>query len=120
MNRNEIVKKLINEGISEKTLVNLTDKQLSLLASRLLSEETLMISKKSPTFNQDLESAKKANKTIETYEQNEPCDCQKNEMEEENTSNDLPPKKKSKSLKKQKKMMSMNLPEHLVLVTTVG
>lgn len=102
MNRNEIVKKLINEGISEKTLVNLTDKQLSLLASRLLSEETLMISKKSPTFNQDLESAKKANKTIETYEQNEPCDCQKNEMEEENTSNDLPPKKKSKSVKKTK------------------
>jgi hypothetical protein len=69
MKRSELVQKLINEGLSEKTLVNLTDNQLNQLAERMLGEETVMISKKSPTFQNDLAAAKKANKTIETYEE---------------------------------------------------
>jgi len=38
MKRTELVEKLINEGMSEKTLVNLTDKQLNSLAIRMLGE----------------------------------------------------------------------------------
>lgn len=38
MKRSELVEKLIKEGMSEKTLVKLTDKQLNSLASRMLSE----------------------------------------------------------------------------------
>lgn len=64
-----IIQKLMNEGFSEKTLVNLTDKQLISLSSRILGEETVMISKTSPTFQKDLDTAKKAKKTIETYEE---------------------------------------------------
>lgn len=102
MNRNELVKKLVAEGMSQKTLVNMNDKQLGLLASRILSEETLMISKKSPTFNQDIAVAKKANKTIETYEQKEPCECEKTEMKEEKPSAGLSSKKKTAIVKKAK------------------
>jgi len=43
MKRNEIVEKLINEGFSEKTLVNFTDKQLSELSSRILGEATQVV-----------------------------------------------------------------------------
>lgn len=90
MKRNEIIQKLINEGFSEKTLVNFTDKQLSSLAQRMLNEETVMISKNSPTFQKDMETAKKAKKTIETYEQKEicekcgkkVCECKKSEVKE--------------------------------------
>jgi Ca2+-binding EF-hand superfamily protein len=52
MKRNEIVSILINEGFSEKTLVNFSDKQLTTLASRILSEQTttptLKVPKNSP------------------------------------------------------------------------
>jgi hypothetical protein len=68
MKRNEIVNKLMTEGFSEKTLVNMDDKQLEMLSSRILPEETVMISTKSPSYQKDLESAKKLGKTIETYE----------------------------------------------------
>ena len=69
MKRSELVQKLMNEGLSEKALVNLTDNQLNQLAERMLGEGTVMISKKSPTFQSDLAAAQKANKTIETYEE---------------------------------------------------
>jgi hypothetical protein len=39
MKRSELVQKLINEGLSEKTLVNLSDKQLGDLAERMLTEQ---------------------------------------------------------------------------------
>lgn len=68
MKRTEIIKKLMLEGFNEKTLVNMNDKQLKLLSDRILTENTVMISKKSPTYQQDVESAKQSNKTIETYE----------------------------------------------------
>ena len=40
MKRQDIISKLINEGFTQKTLVNLTDKQLHILAERILSEQT--------------------------------------------------------------------------------
>lgn len=36
MKRSKLVEKLINEGMSEKTLANLTDSQLSQLAERMI------------------------------------------------------------------------------------
>ena len=51
MKRNEIVKILMKEGFSERTLVNFSDKQLVTLASRVLSEQTdptLKVPKGSP------------------------------------------------------------------------
>lgn len=69
MKRTELVEKLIKEGFSEKTLVKFNDGQLKQLASRILSEEDMMISKKDPQYQQKVDSAKKQNKTIETYEE---------------------------------------------------
>jgi hypothetical protein len=68
MKRNEIVQRLMVEGFSPKTLVNMTDKQLNMLSVRILSEGTVMIPKDSPTYVADVEAAKKSKKTIETYE----------------------------------------------------
>ena len=45
MKRNLIIQKLMNEGFSEKTLVNFTDKQLLSLSERLLGEATTSVSK---------------------------------------------------------------------------
>jgi hypothetical protein len=69
MKRTELVEKLIKEGFSEKTLVKFSDSQLKQLASRMLSEEDLMISKKDPQYQQKVVDAKKQNKTIEAYEE---------------------------------------------------
>ena len=69
MKRTELVGKLIKEGFSEKTLVKFNDSQLKQLASRILSEEDVMISKKDPQFQQKVDASKKENKTIETYEE---------------------------------------------------
>jgi hypothetical protein len=69
MKRNEIVESLMKEGFSEKTLVNFSDKQLTTLASRILGEADIMISKKDPLANQKIADAKKQNKSIETYEE---------------------------------------------------
>lgn len=68
MKRNEIVQKLMMEGFSPKTLVNMSDKQLNMLSVRILSEADIMISKKDPLANQKIADAKKQNKSIETYE----------------------------------------------------
>lgn len=117
MKRNEIIEKLIQEGFSEKTLVKFSDNQINMLAQRIIGEqndtnsddtdETLMISKKSPSFQKDLESAKKQNKTIETYEEDlkskniEGKD--KKEVNEEKPSAELSKEKKSEVVKKAKK-----------------
>lgn len=73
MKRDVIVGKLIAEGLSEKTLVNLNDKQLLSLAERMLSEENVSvgvkISKKDPQYQQKVADAEKQGKTIETYEE---------------------------------------------------
>jgi hypothetical protein len=68
MKRNQIVKTLINEGFSEKTLVNFSDKQLGSLYQRIIGEGEVFISSKDPKFQEKLQSAKQSGKTIETYE----------------------------------------------------
>lgn len=40
MKRNELIDKLVNEGLSEKTLSKLTDNQINILAERMLDEQT--------------------------------------------------------------------------------
>lgn len=69
MKRNEIVKSLLKEGFSEKTLLNFNDRQLLELASRILGESDVMISKKDPLANEKISAAKQKNQSIETYEQ---------------------------------------------------
>jgi hypothetical protein len=68
MKRQEIIKKLLKEGFSEKTLVNFTDKQLNTLSSRILGESDVMISKNDPKMSEKIDLAKKEKKSIETYE----------------------------------------------------
>ena len=90
MKRPELVKKLMNEGLSGKLLSNLTDKQLKDLSERVLSEETLNIPKDDKSA---VDLAKKSGKTFETYEEDsigelcevcekEPCCCETNEVNE--------------------------------------
>lgn len=45
MTRKEMVGKLLNEGISRQTLVNLSDKQMSILYSRMIGEATTTVTK---------------------------------------------------------------------------
>ena len=66
MKRPELVKKLMNEGLSGKLLSNLTDKQLKDLSERVLSEETLNIPKDD---NVSIEQAKKSGDKFVTYEE---------------------------------------------------
>jgi hypothetical protein len=66
MKRNDIIKSLLNEGFSEKTLLNFNDKQLNDLAVRIFSEETINIPKDDI---QSIEAAKKEKKPFVTYEQ---------------------------------------------------
>ena len=64
MNRKLIIEKLIIEGFSERTLSRLSDKELSNLSKTVL-RESVMIKKENL---KDIEAAKAAGKTIETYE----------------------------------------------------
>ena len=49
MNRKDIISKLMNEGLTEKTLVIMTDKQLGMLAKRLIPEQYLTTSSTTTT-----------------------------------------------------------------------
>jgi glutamyl/glutaminyl-tRNA synthetase len=66
MKRNDIIKSLLNEGFTEKTLLNFNDKQLNDLAVRIFSEGTMNIPKDDV---QSIEAAKKEKKPFITYEQ---------------------------------------------------
>ncbi|HOH61210.1 MAG TPA: hypothetical protein PK698_01825 [Bacilli bacterium] len=82
MKRQDIITKLINEGFSQKTLVNLTDKQLKALSDRILSEQIGTISTTAygttsgdtPVLNipktdtATINKAKAQKKTFATYE----------------------------------------------------
>lgn len=68
MKRNEIVKSLLEEGFSEKTLVNFSDRQLMTLANRILGESDVMISKGDPEAAEKIAMAKAKKQSIETYE----------------------------------------------------
>jgi hypothetical protein len=86
MKRYEIVKKLLNEGLSEKTLVKFSDKQLSDLHERIVGEN---ITKVSSTDIKTQDELKKLKKPFEVYE--------------EKPSSGLSKEKKSEVVKKSKK-----------------
>jgi hypothetical protein len=54
MNRKDIIKRLVKEGMTEKTLANFSDKQINALASRMLNEATQSVVKKLFTHHQKL------------------------------------------------------------------
>jgi hypothetical protein len=71
MRRKDIVKKLLKEGISRRTLSVLNDKQLNLLFSRINEQEEtqgaqLNISKDDP---EGIENARRLKKSFMTYEE---------------------------------------------------
>jgi hypothetical protein len=70
MNRNEIVTKLMSEGFSSNTLVSMNDKQLNMLAERILSEEFKVSSKNTEALSSPaiVDAIKDPNKTVEVTE----------------------------------------------------
>lgn len=76
MKRQDIITKLMNEGFTQKTLVNLNDKQLHMLAERILLEQYSSTSVTSPvsvlnipkTDQTGINAAKAQKKTFATYE----------------------------------------------------
>lgn len=84
MKRKELIIKLMKEGLTEKTLVNMNDKQLKMLAERFLSEQyttTSAVSSTTPstanspsilnipkTDQTNIIAAKQQKKTFATYE----------------------------------------------------
>ena len=69
MTRNNIVKKLIEEGFSEKTLVNMGDKQLGLLFERIVTTTTAL--KTNPELQAMAKSQDPNQPTIEVKEKSE-------------------------------------------------
>jgi hypothetical protein len=72
MKRNEIVEKLMKEGFSEKTLVKLSDKQLGLMAERMLGEQSPTtqsgVENISSSDTAGIQDAKQRKKKFVTYE----------------------------------------------------
>jgi hypothetical protein len=109
MKRNEIVEKLINEGFSEKTLVNFTDKQLSELSSRILGEQVTPMPPKQPALKIGPKGGElPPNQKGYTISQN-PVDktiiavAKESQVSEEKPSAGLSKEKKSEVVKKAKK-----------------
>jgi hypothetical protein len=110
MNRKIIIEKLLSEGFTEKTLSRLSDKELTTLSNTVLKESSVMIKKDNV---KDIEAAKKAGKTIETYESKvcpkcgmKNCKCKDKkhgDVNEEKPSAGLSKEKKSEVVKKAKK-----------------
>jgi len=70
MKRSEIIKQLMTEGFSEKTLVNFSDKQLASLSSRILSEQTtstLGVKNIKSTNTTAINDAKRKGETFSIY-----------------------------------------------------
>lgn len=71
MERKNIIQKLVKEGMSEKTLANFSDKQIALLADRMLSEEmkkgSVVMPKSTATPN-DIDRFTKAGQNVELRE----------------------------------------------------
>jgi len=99
MKRQDIITKLMNEGFTEKTLVNLSDKQLHMLAERVLSEQygttpTTTTSGTQPVVN----VSKNDTRTIATLKtQRKPFATYEGEIKEEEKLGE--PKKKEESEK---------------------
>lgn len=78
MKRADLVSALLKEGLSNSTLVNLSDKQLTSLHERFFGESTLMI----PSANKvEVEKAMKAKQVFATYEEKQMSDKQRKFMD---------------------------------------
>lgn len=102
MKRQDIISKLMNEGFAQKTLVNLNDKQLGMLAERILSEQygttttTGTVGGASPVVNVSKNDAG----TISTLKtQKRPFSTYEGEMKEEEQLGKEPKKEKSEDEK---------------------
>ena len=71
MKRNEIIQKLINEGFSEKTLVNFTDKQLNDLSSRMLGEQKGAVIMRKGSNPSDIKKVTDSGMNVELREKKE-------------------------------------------------
>ena len=73
MKRKDIVKKLLKEGISRRTLIDLNDKQLNLLFNRINEQEKTQGAQLNISKNDTvgIENAKKEKKPFMTYEEEE-------------------------------------------------
>jgi hypothetical protein len=71
MKRNEIIQKLINEGFSEKTLVNFTDKQLNDLSSRMLGEQKGSVIMRKGSNPSDIKKVTDSGMNVELREKKE-------------------------------------------------
>jgi hypothetical protein len=68
MKRKNIVEKLLNEGISQRTICDLNDKQLNLLYNRI-NEQTKSPINVSKDDKTSIENAKKSKTPFMTYEE---------------------------------------------------
>lgn len=66
MKRLDMIKMLIQEGLSEKTLVNFSDEQIFALSKRMLGEQVLNVSKDNKAA---IDQAKKTKQNFVTYEE---------------------------------------------------
>jgi len=66
MKRLDMIKMLIQEGLSEKTLVNFSDEQIFALSKRMLGEQVLNVSKDNKVA---IDQAKKTKQNFVTYEE---------------------------------------------------
>lgn len=91
MKRSELVAKLVKEGMSEKTLVNFTDKQLEILSNRMVSEQQTK-----PLVIKGSEIAKMDPNTLNSIKSKSAVTVvnEKDEIE-----NESPKKKKTKEVK---------------------
>ena len=73
MKRKDIVKKLLKEGISRRTLIDLNDKQLNLLFNRINEQEETQGAQLNISKNDTvgIENAKREKKPFMTYEEEE-------------------------------------------------
>lgn len=104
MKRQDIITKLMNEGFTQKTLVNLSDKQLGMLAERILSEQygtTTTIGTTSTSGTQPIVNVSKADtRTISTLKtQRKPFATYEGEMKEQEQLGKDPKKEKSEDEK---------------------
>lgn len=83
MKRKEIIKKLIKEGFSQKTLLNIPDSQLKLLSSRFINEQSEESTSYVPKEDKDsIKKMKDKKKKFVTYEEEDVDEQDEKEVRE--------------------------------------
>lgn len=105
MKRNEIIKRLLSEGFTHKTLSELDDKQIFVLSSKILGEQQTIkgsVVMKKGTNPMEIKKITDTGINVEVREE-ECMECDKSEMNERKPSAGLTKKQKSDVVKKAKK-----------------